>query len=107
MMTDLDLIAILRAERRRQGLTQLDLAIKTGHHDNSISSWEAGLRRPKMDSLTVWCAALGLQLDVAPSGLSQRGAIDAMQATIDEQRAEIERLRAAIVKCWGTLDGVK
>ena len=57
----------LRDARRQQGLTQEELAARSGYGVTSLSFWERGLRQPGLQSLTDWAATLGLELSLQPT----------------------------------------
>lgn len=54
---------ILRAMRDRQGLSQSDLAKKTGLQPSAISHFETGQRSPSFDNLRKLADALGVSID--------------------------------------------
>ena len=60
--------AIIKAVRRRQGLTQADLARRAGTSQPVISAYEHGRRDPTYETLRKLVQAGGerLQLDAAP-----------------------------------------
>jgi transcriptional regulator with XRE-family HTH domain len=51
----------IRAERLRQGLSQEELARRTGLHRNSISAIERGRRNIGLESLVKITRALGIR----------------------------------------------
>lgn len=57
--------ANLRRRRRRQGLSQADLAAAIGRDRSTVSRWESGERLPTLASLT----ALGRALRCEPGAL--------------------------------------
>lgn len=60
----MELIQILKEERKRQGLTQADIAEKAGVGQSSISAFEAGTRQ-SVRNLSAYMCALGLDLKSA------------------------------------------
>jgi transcriptional regulator with XRE-family HTH domain len=53
--------ARLREMREKAGLTQKELAEKTGIGQASISSWEQGLREPLIGNVPILAEALGVE----------------------------------------------
>jgi transcriptional regulator with XRE-family HTH domain len=79
--------------RDRAGLTQQQLADRSGHPRETIARWEAGTREPSLSTLTalVDAANLDLVLNLAPRDESLAEAIE------DElDRTPIQRLRDAL-----------
>jgi len=64
----MDPAALIQAVRRRQGLTQADLARRAGTSQPVISAYEHGKRDPSYETLRKLVEAGGerLQLDAAP-----------------------------------------
>jgi predicted nucleotidyltransferase/DNA-binding XRE family transcriptional regulator len=56
--------AVLRAARRRAGLTQTELAVRAGVTQSVISAYEAGRRQPALSTLAALVEATGYELDV-------------------------------------------
>lgn len=56
--------ALIRAERKRQGLTQKQLAARAGITQTVLSRTESGSGNPTLSLLEDIAAALGMQLDV-------------------------------------------
>lgn len=51
---------VLRAARKRAGLTQTEAAHRAGFaFASTVCSWEKGAREPSLDSLRKYAAALG------------------------------------------------
>lgn len=46
-----------------KGISQRDLAIKTGIPEANVSRYVNGLRLPKLDTFIIICEALGVKLD--------------------------------------------
>jgi transcriptional regulator with XRE-family HTH domain len=67
-----DLIGLLVAERKRQGLSQEKLAERLGRHQQFVSRFEIGERRLDAVELLDICRELGLSagkmLDAIPAG---------------------------------------
>jgi transcriptional regulator with XRE-family HTH domain len=57
-------IRSLRDIRRKQKITQKQLAEATGYGRRTLISWEAFTRTPSLRALEDWCEALGVQLSV-------------------------------------------
>lgn len=53
--------------RRESGLTQAELARRTGMQASVLSAYEHGRRQPSVAALARIAAAAGLQLDLAPA----------------------------------------
>lgn len=68
MLRDVDPAALLRAVRRRQGLTQAELARRAGTSQPVVSAYEHGRRDPTFGTLAKLVAAGGerLQIDAVP-----------------------------------------
>ncbi len=66
----LDLAELVTAYRRRQGLSQRELAERLGMKQPHIARLEAGLHTPSVDTLVRVARALGasLRIDVSPDG---------------------------------------
>lgn len=66
---DMDLqtqvLAMLRSERERQGLTQLEAAIRMGNSLSVLNKIERGSKGSvKLDTLERYAAALGMRLEI-------------------------------------------
>ena len=67
----LEVIATLRTERRRRGLTQAELASRLGRRQSYIAKTERGERRLDLVETLDLCSALGIQLEaIIPSGFA-------------------------------------
>jgi transcriptional regulator with XRE-family HTH domain len=53
----------LAALRKKKGLTQADLAAAIGVSTSAVGNWEAGLRRPRYESLLRLASVLGVTVD--------------------------------------------
>jgi transcriptional regulator with XRE-family HTH domain len=62
----MDVATTIRTARRRAGLTQSDLAARTGTSQATVSAYESGRKQPSVDTLTRLLAATGTRLTVAP-----------------------------------------
>lgn len=62
------LAANLRAERRRRGWTQQELADRAGLKQGVVASFEAGVSPLRAANLTALCRALGFEQLLAPRG---------------------------------------
>ena len=58
--------SIIQIERLRQGLTQSELASRTGTQQKTISSIENGSEGTKLDTLLSVIASLGLDMQIVP-----------------------------------------
>lgn len=67
--------AVLRAARKRAGLSQVELAARAGVTQSVISAYESGRRQPSLPTLTALVEASGYELEVsvqeAPGRLSR------------------------------------
>lgn len=66
MSAPLPLVAALREERRRQGLTQAEVAVRAGYHPTTFAPYELGRCSPSVYALTRWATALGLKVALYP-----------------------------------------
>lgn len=55
-------LSLLRAERRKAGLSQHELGKLLDMSQSDISKWERGERRIDVIELWQWCGALGISL---------------------------------------------
>lgn len=53
----------LAALRKKKGFTQEELAAALGVSTSAVGNWEAGLRRPRYDTLRRLAEVLGVSLD--------------------------------------------
>ncbi|HEX8744621.1 MAG TPA: helix-turn-helix transcriptional regulator [Thermoleophilaceae bacterium] len=68
----LELIAALRAERTRRGLTQSEVAARLGRSQSFVAKTERGERRLDLVETLDLCTALGTTLDaVIPRGFAR------------------------------------
>lgn len=58
--------SIIQSQRLRQGLTQSELANKTGTQQKTISAIENGSEGTKLDTLLSVIASLGLDMQIVP-----------------------------------------
>ena len=63
----------LAALRKRKGLTQAELAVAIGVSTSAVGNWEAGLRRPRYESLLRLASVLGVTIDDLLSPPDQGG----------------------------------
>jgi len=72
---------LIRAVRRRRGLTQVELAVRAGTSQPVVSAYEHGRRDPTFATLAKLIEAGGeqLQLDAAPPMSDLPGARDAAE----------------------------
>ena len=57
---DIALGSALRAERKRKGMTQSQIAVKLGVTKVAVHQWETGKRSMYAQSLREYCDALGV-----------------------------------------------
>jgi len=81
---------IVRIARQRAGLTQQQLAHRSGHPRETIARWETGAREPSLESLRALVRACGLELVLA---LAEGD--DSLTGLVDDQLAlaPADRLR--------------
>lgn len=71
MTTDYDAVVVaLRTRRKLLGLSQLAVAQRIGASHASVSQWEKGHHRPRLEVLYAWAEALGFSLHM---GLRDNG----------------------------------
>jgi len=61
-----ELIQALRIERRRQGLSIIELEERAGFCRNHLEKLENGVHRPTGFVLAIWALTLGFRLQLAP-----------------------------------------
>ncbi|WP_073466570.1 helix-turn-helix domain-containing protein [Rhizobacter sp. OV335] len=66
------LLELLRSARERSGVTQVQLAERTGMRQTDISKSERGVRRLDVIELHEWLAALGVSFVVFAQELDER-----------------------------------
>lgn len=66
MKAVMPMVAALRQERLRQGLTQAAVARRAGYARKTIGGYETGHDNPSVDALAHWAAALGLRVALYP-----------------------------------------
>jgi transcriptional regulator with XRE-family HTH domain len=64
----MDTAKVLRDARHRAGLTQAELADRTGTSQATISAYESGSKRPSVDTLSRLLAETGSRLVVEAGG---------------------------------------
>ena len=64
----MSILETLKKERKRQGLTLSDLALRLGVTEAAICCWENGTRDPKLSMVQRWAKALGLAVMIPQSG---------------------------------------
>lgn len=55
-------VSLLRSERERVGVTQVEMAKRLGETQSFVSKCERGERRLDVVELRSWCQALGIKL---------------------------------------------
>ena len=63
----------LAALRKKKGLTQAELAAAVGVSTSAVGNWEAGLRRPRYDTLLRLASVLDVTIDDLLSPPDQGG----------------------------------
>ncbi len=81
---------LIREARLRAGLTQTELAEKTGRERSVIARWEQGAVSPSVDNLLAIVEACGydLPLVLIPRDTSYHETLDKMQMLSPERRLE-------------------
>lgn len=92
----LELVAALRCERHRQGLTIAELEAKIGLASGHIEKLENGVKRPGGFLLANWAWALGLRLALAPLGDDCYGRPCPIRTRIYRSPRSIERLAGVL-----------
>lgn len=93
--------AILREARERAGLTQRELAARSGSAQSEIARIERGRREPGFSTIErlVRAAGFDLRIHLAPHDDHDEGLIDAMLALSPEERlASLEEQLALLAK---------
>ncbi len=57
--------SVIRAARRRAGLTQRDLGERVGTTQSAVARWESGAETPRLDTLASLMRACGTEIDVS------------------------------------------
>ena len=81
---------LIREARLRAGLTQTELAERTGRERSVIARWEQGAVSPSIDNLLAVIEACGydLPLMLVPRDTSQNQTLDELQKLSPERRVE-------------------
>lgn len=66
LLTAPQLGQLLRAARKRCGLTQAEVGARLGLSQNRVSHLEAHADELSVKQLLTWCAVVGLELSLAP-----------------------------------------
>ena len=84
---------VVRIARQRAGLTQEQLAARSGHPRETIARWEAGAREPSLSTLTALVEAADLDLTVS---LARRD--ESLAEAVEDQMelSPLQRLRRAL-----------
>jgi transcriptional regulator with XRE-family HTH domain len=97
----------LRDRRLGLGWGVYRLAQAIGVHNNQVVQWESGARRPRLDALTAWAAALGYELTLAPMpGVELVAEVLPARSTEWLPEDELDRLRGLRVLAGLTQDDV-
>lgn len=80
-----ELIAVLRTERIRRGLTQADVAHRAGYAPVTIGCYEIGHGMPSVDALTRWAQALGYSITLTPGPRNPLEPITASRAAANRR----------------------
>jgi transcriptional regulator with XRE-family HTH domain len=67
----MDVATTLRAARQRAGLSQVDLAARTGTSQATVSAYESGRKQPSVATLSRLLAATGSRLTVRPGAAQE------------------------------------
>ncbi len=86
----------LRAARLRAGLTQADLAARTGTSQATLSAYENGRKDPSVATLSRLLAATGARLAVEPAGRPVRRPSRREHARSAEELRDVLGLAAAL-----------
>lgn len=63
------IVVLLREERRRQGLSQTDVAQAIGRKTyQTVHQWERGANQPNIVNVREWARALGFDVTLVPIG---------------------------------------
>lgn len=93
---------MVRISRERLGLTQAELAAKSGLQPSAVCFFETGARTPSLENLIVVADALGESLDVltgrttgvAPTGKDAETLLSRFGTMRDDDRAALLRIAA-------------
>jgi transcriptional regulator with XRE-family HTH domain len=58
------IVDVLRRERVRRGLSQVELAETAGYARETLAFWETSRRMPSLPALEDWAGALGLKIHI-------------------------------------------
>jgi predicted nucleotidyltransferase/DNA-binding XRE family transcriptional regulator len=100
---------IIRRARERAGLTQIELALRSGIAQSSISAYERGAHLPSVETLRALVGAAGqrmnLGLEAAPERVSgtARGTLDLLRSRREELLAAGEALGVRAVYVFGSV----
>ncbi len=85
----------IRDARKKAGMTQAELAEKLGVPYQSVSQWERGLRKPKIETLKKFAVLLGVDIayfmdlsDISPSLDSAVPLIEEFRSILKETNAK-------------------
>ncbi len=80
---------ILRDEMKKRGMSQRQLAIKSGLTEASISKYCSGLRTPETKVLTVICKTLGIKSDVLLGLEVEKSSFESVKSQIASIKQEL------------------
>ena len=100
--------------RKKQGLTQQQLADKLNLSNKTISKWESGNGSPDISNLPVLAEALGISVDELLKGEINRSEPDTnLEVSKDystrkalTQKQKMERAIIALAACIGAIFGI-
>jgi uncharacterized protein len=92
---------LIRATRRRHGLSQQRLALRTGTRQSAISRLERGDVSPSVDTLNLLLNAMGERLELGGAPLERE--YDPLHRRAQAERSPEERLALAI--SWNRMAG--
>jgi transcriptional regulator with XRE-family HTH domain len=93
----IDAAALVREARRRQGISQAQLALRAGTSQHAVSLIERGLRRPSLDTLERLLLATGHRLAEGLAVVATEE--DPIHLAAEQQRSVGGRLQQGFA--WG------
>jgi len=92
----MDVPAALRQARYRAGLSQVDLALRTGTSQATISAYESGRKQPTVDTLARLLGAMGRRLSVESRSAAVKLPSEAQHARTARTLLEVLGLAEAL-----------
>ena len=90
VLSRLDAGTLIRDARTSAGLTQAELAVRTGTKQSVVSRWERGLDEPRLDTLARILQACGFEADLT---FRRHDDVDRTQIVAQLARTPAERAR--------------